>query len=578
MVFNMAAERLWQVAPVLASRDSKLAELNLPEIVEQILYNRGLTDPVVIRQFLGLESLDCSPGRLSQLEAAVELIVSHIKAGDLIVVYGDYDADGVTASTILLETLSTLKAKTRIWLPDRVTEGYGLNKPAIDELAAAGAKLIITVDTGIRNKEEIAYAKTKGLEIIVTDHHRESPDPADWPDCLVIDPTMAKEDYPCKFLAGVGVAFKMVQALLQRSTLDSSQKQSLERRCLDLVALGTIADCVPLAGENRQLVKQGVEVLNEWRRVGLRELARVAQITGEVNEWNISWQLTPRINVAGRLDHANTAYRLLTTTDQAEAAQLADDLNQKNLERQQKTQEIVEFCLNELLELQADDSLLAFVSPRQEPWPEGIIGLVAGRLSEKTAKPVLVITKSENGYKGSGRSNVENFSLIAQLEEVAKNLDRFGGHAGACGFSLTVQQLPNFLTNIKKLAAAKLTGLDLRPKLIIDGELPADQIDLSLAEWLEKLAPFGQGNQQPKFVAYRQTIRDINTMGANKQHIKLRLGNYWALAFGQAEDYQAQALQPGSQVDLVYSLDINRWQGQAEPQLKIVDLRLSADK
>jgi single-stranded-DNA-specific exonuclease len=571
----MEAGRLWQVAPVLADRNPKLAELDLPEIIEQILYNRDLRELGVVRQFLGLEPFNCQPGRLSQLLEAVERIVEHIKVGNLIVVYGDYDADGVTASTILLETLTALKAKTRIWLPDRITEGYGLNKTAIDELAEAGAKLIITVDTGIRNKEEIAYAQTKGLEVIVTDHHRESPDSADWPDCLVIDPTMVKEDYPCKFLAGVGVAFKMVQALLERSTLDSSQKQSLERRCLDLVALGTIADCVPLAGENRLLVKQGIEVLNEWRRVGLRELARVAQINGEVNEWNISWQLTPRINVAGRLDHANTAYRLLTTTDQVEAAQLADDLNQKNIERQQKTQEIVDFCLNELLELQAEDSLLTFVSPRQEPWPEGIIGLVAGRLSEKTAKPVLVIAKSENGYKGSGRSNVENFSLIAQLEEVAADLDRFGGHAGACGFSLTVQQLPNFLTNIKKLATIKLAGLDLRPKLLVDGELSADQIDLSLAQWLEKLAPFGQGNHQPKFVAYRQTIRDINTMGASKQHIKLRLGNYWALAFGQAEGYQE--LKPGNQIDLVYSLDINRWQGQAEPQLKIIDLRISTD-
>lgn len=570
----MSDERLWQVAPALASRNEALAELGLPPVVEQILHNRGLDESSAIRQFLGLDSASCLPGQLSQLSEAVERIVEHIKAGNLIVVYGDYDADGVTASTILLETLATLKAKTRIWLPDRITEGYGLNKTAIDELATAGAKLIVTVDTGIRNKEEVAYARAKGLEVIVTDHHRESPDPQDWPDCLIIDPTMAKEDYPCKFLAGVGVAFKLAQAILERSTLDNVQKQGLERRCLDLVALGTIADCVPLTGENRQLVKQGIKVLNEWHRVGLCELARVAQVTGEVNEWNISWQLTPRINVAGRLDHANTAYRLLSTLDQAEAAQLAEDLDAKNSERQQTTIDIVKFCLDNLLELQAEDSLLAFVSPRQEPWPEGIIGLVAGRLAEKLAKPVLVITKSENGYKGSGRSNVEGFSLIAQLEEVSDDLDRFGGHAGACGFSLKVQQLPNFLTNVKKSAAAKLTGLDLRPKILIDAELPADQIDLSLAEWLEKLAPFGYGNPQPKLVAYRQTIRDINTMGANKQHIKLRLGSYWALAFGQAEGYQA--LQPGSQVDLVYSLEINRWQGQAEPQLKIIDLRPSA--
>jgi len=426
---------------------------------------------------------------------------------------------------------------------------------AIDELADLGAKLIITVDTGIRNKQEVAYAQKKGLEVIVTDHHRESPEPTEWPDCLIINSTMAREKYPCKFLAGVGVAYKLVQAILERSTLSDNQKKTLERRCLDLVALGTIADCVPLLMENRQLVKEGIEIMNTSTnpRIGLKELARVAQISGEINEWNISWQLAPRINVAGRLDHANSAYRLLTTKDRDEAAQ-----------------EIIDFCFSELLELQADDSLLVFISPRQDPWPEGIIGLVAGRLAEKTGKPVLVITKSEQGYKGSGRSNVENFSLIALLEEVASDLDRYGGHAGACGFNLKVQQLPNFLIDIKKLAVKKLAKLDLQPKLLIDAELPVDAIDMSIAEWIEKLAPFGQGNPEPKFVAYHEVIDDINTAGISQQHLKLRFGNYWALAFRQAENYSD--LRPGQIVNIVYNLEINRYNSHAEPQLKIIDL------
>jgi single-stranded-DNA-specific exonuclease len=245
-------------------------------------------------------------------------------------------------------------------------------------------------------------------------------------------------------------------------------------------------------------------------------------------------------------------------------------LNQKNNERQQKTQEIIDFCFSELLELQADDSLLVFISPRQDPWPEGIIGLVAGRLAEKTGKPVLVITKSEQGYKGSGRSNVENFSLIALLEEVASDLDRYGGHAGACGFNLKVQQLPNFLIDIKKLAVKKLAKLDLQPKILIDAELPIDAIDMSIAEWIEKLAPFGQGNPEPKFVAYHEVIDDINTAGISQQHLKLRFGNYWALAFRQAENYSD--LRPGQIVNIVYNLEINRYNSHAEPQLKIIDL------
>ena len=566
----MASPRQWQVASSLKKSNPELAELNLPFIIEQILHNRGLDKAVEIRQFLGLESFSADLGDFSQLSLAVEIIVKHIKAGNLIVVYGDYDADGVTACTILLETLAVLKAKARIWIPDRVTEGYGLNTTAIDEIAKWGVKLIITVDTGIRNKEEVAYAQKKGLEVIVTDHHRESPEPSEWPDCPIINSTMAREKYPCKFLAGVGVAYKLVQAILERSTLSDNQKKILERRCLDLVALGTIADCVPLLMENRQLVKEGIEMMNTRRRIGIGELTRVAQISGDINEWNISWQLAPRINVAGRLDHANSAYRLLTTSDRAEASQIADDLNQKNNERQQKTQEIVDFCLSELLELQADDSLLVFISPRQNPWPEGIIGLVAGRLAEKTGKPVLVITKSEQGYKGSGRSNVENFSLIALLEEVASDLDRYGGHAGACGFNLKVQQLPNFLIDIKKLAVKKLAKLDLQPKILIDAELPIDAIDMSIAEWIEKLAPFGQGNPEPKFVAYHEVIDDINTAGISQQHLKLCFGNYWALAFRQAENYSD--LRPGQIVNIVYNLEINLYNSHAEPQLKIIDL------
>jgi len=572
----MASPRQWQVASSLKKSNPELAELNLPFIIEQILHNRGLDKAVEIRQFLGLESFSADLGDFSQLSLAVEIIVKHIKAGNLIVVYGDYDADGVTACTILLETLAVLKAKTRIWIPDRVTEGYGLNTTAIDEIAKWGAKLIITVDTGIRNKEEVAYAQKKGLEVIVTDHHRESPEPSEWPDCPIINSTMAREKYPCKFLAGVGVAYKLVQAILERSTLSDNQKKILERRCLDLVALGTIADCVPLLMENRQLVKEGIEMMNTRRRIGIEELVRVAQISGDINEWNISWQLAPRINVAGRLDHANSAYRLLTTSDQAEASQIANDLNQKNNERQQKTQEIVDFCLSELLELQADDSLLVFISPRQNPWPEGIIGLVAGRLAEKTGKPVLVITKSEQGYKGSGRSNIANFSLIALLEEVASDLDRYGGHAGACGFNLKVQQLPNFLTDIKKLAVKKLAKLDLQPKLFIDSELPVSAIDMSIAEWIERLAPFGQANPEPKFVAYHEIIDDVNTAGISQQHLKLRFGNYWALAFGQAENYSD--VHPGQVVDIVYSLGINRYNNHAEPQLKIIDLRRTDNK
>jgi len=570
------------------------------QVILQLLYNRGFIGKFEIENFLNPDYEKCSldPFLFKDMEKAVELIIKHIKEQNKIVVYGDYDADGVTASAVLTETLTILKTKVDVYIPDRTSEGYGLNKKAIDELVQTKAKLIITVDNGIRNKEEVEYVKSLGLDIIITDHHEPPEAEDDLPNCLIINPMVECNNYPFKYLSGVGVAFKLVKALISKSKLDERDKRKLEKRILDLVAIGTVADCVSLLGENRVLVKQGLEVINEQRRVGLVELIKAAQINGRIDTWNISWQIAPRLNVAGRLEHANTAYELLITKDKNEARVIARRLNDKNIERQKITKEIIEYCIQIIDKKLFNEKILILVDPNliqgnkldvrlnKSFWPEGVIGLVAGRLCEQYSRPVLVITQANGEIKGSGRS-IDGFNIIEAIEQTAEFFSKFGGHAGACGFSLEDKNsLSGFINKIKKVANDKLKELDLKPKVMIEAELELSEIDEKLVEDLAKFAPFGENNPRPKFVSRDVQIRDIINMGIDAQHVKFRLassdnfghsGNpagresFWAIAFNQAEQWQH--LQIGDKVDIVYYVEKNEFNGRSEVQLKVVDIK-----
>lgn len=601
----------WQVAPAISSDIvSNYPEIN--PVLLQLLFNRGLKDKLDIEAFLGgklapektlligdnPEHAFYDPFLFKDMAQAVELIIGHIKKGNPIVVYGDYDADGVTSSVILLETLKILHAQVEVYLPDRVGEGYGLNKGAINQIVSQGFKLLITVDNGIRNREEIAYAKKLGLEIIVTDHHVLPEETKDSPDCLVIDPADKSEKYPWPYLAGVGVAFKLISALLFKANLPEKQKQLILEKSLDLVAVGTIADMVSLLGENRLLVKSGLKVLNNTKRLGLKELIKVSKINGDrpLEAWNVGWQLGPRLNAASRLSHANSAFALLTTTDQAEAEELATELNQRNLSRQQITEEIIA-QVEEQIDKDNLPNLIIGLAGEDQVWNEGVIGLVAGKITEKYYRPTLIITRlieeaefdpvtkrlvpKKVAFKGSGRS-VEEFNLIAAIETLAPFLDKYGGHPMACGFSIkTEENVREFSRQIGALANEKIFRAALVPKLKIEAELEFANLDLALAEQINALAPYGQNNQQPRFVSYGLRIDDITTMGFESQHIKMRLsslkaGDYktkslWALAFGGAANYKD--FQVGDRVDLVYYLEVNDFNGRREPQLKIIDLK-----
>lgn len=596
-------DKNWLIMPQI---DNKFIN-KFPEydsVVLQLLYNRKLTEKAEMEGFLNSDYARDSfdPFLFQNMPAAVELIIAHIKAGNKIVVYGDYDADGITASAVLAETLAVLKAQVDIYIPDRTSEGYALNKKAIDYFSQSGVKLIITVDCGIRNKDEIIYAKNLGIDVIVTDHHQPPEEKSEWPDCLIINPMIKEYAYPFKYLAGVGVAFKLAKAIISAAKIDDESKKKLEENILDLVAIGTVADCVSLLGENRVLVKEGLKIINKKKRLGLVELIKAAQVNYDIDSWNIGWQIAPRLNAAGRLDHANTAYELLTTKDASEAQAIAGRLNGKNCERQEITEEIVDFCCELVEREMMNDKILVIADPlilpsfssgsaalaansneakasqpglkagrNEQFWPDGVVGLVAGRLCERYSRPVLVITEANGEIKGSGRSIVE-CNIVQVIKETEEFFQKFGGHAGACGFTLKGKDsIKPLREKLKQIGERILAGIELKPKVVAEAELDLSAINEDLVGKLEQFAPFGQNNERPRFVSRNVQIRDIMTMGLDGRHIKFRLNNFWAVAFNSAEKWQD--LRIGNTVDAVYYIEMNEWSGRSEIQLKVVDIK-----
>jgi single-stranded-DNA-specific exonuclease len=562
-------QKIWNILPS-APEDFFDKYPNYDRVVLQLLYNRGITEEGEISDFLNpdLEKIH-DPFVLKDMAESVERIIGCIKEGKKILIYGDYDADGITSSSLLFSLLHKLKADVSVYIPDRVIEGYGLNKEAIDKFAERGVDLIITVDTGIRNREEVEYASDKGLEVIVTDHHIPAED--DLPNCLIINPHLDREEYGCEFLAGVGVAFKLAQALIIRSTLADNDKDALIKTCLDLVAVGTVADCVPLLDENRVLVKQGLSVLNQTTRSGLLALIDVAGLSKnkkELQAWNIGFQIAPRLNASGRIGEVADAVDLLLAEKDKEAKNIAVKLDQENAKRQEITEEIVS-SIEEKIESGEIGQGQVIVAVGSD-WNEGVVGLAAGRICERYYKPTLVITRAGGEYKGSGRS-IDELNMIEAVSECADLLDKYGGHAKACGFSLSQANLEAFSEKINKIAEKKLKGVELRPKLAIDAELDINEVDDELVNRVESLSPFGEGNPLPVFVSRDVCIKNIVTMGNDGRHIKFRFNGYWALAFGKAEAWKGFKI--GDRVDIVYSVEFNNFNGNTQAQLKLWDIR-----
>ena len=569
----------WIVHP--AAPASHFARLShVAPLIVQLLWNRGIDDPTKVEAFLKGETRLDDPFRIQGMNEAVTRIRRAIRLGERIAVYGDFDADGVTATALLVQTLSALGAFVRPYIPHRVDEGYGLNNNALAELAREGQQLVITVDCGIRSVEEVAFANRLGLDVIVTDHHSIGPELP--PALAAINPKRQDCPYPFKGLAGVGLAYKLAQALL-RSHRQTPIRAGLavglaEEELLDLVALGTVADLAPLLDENRMLVQRGLAKLNRTQRPGLQAMMGVAGAApGQVTATTIGFALGPRLNAAGRLDSAMLSYELLLTDDVFKASQLAGQLNALNARRQQVTAEAFQQAQAQIEANGSDEYLHVAAS---EQFLAGIVGLVAGRLVEQYYRPAIVMELGQQQSRGSARS-IGEFDITAALDRCAAEglLVRHGGHAAAAGLTVENRKLPALTARLRAIAAEALAEKDLRPPLLIDQEIALGDVDYAVLGLLQEMEPTGYANPQPRLLSRNLLVRDARKVGADGAHLKLtvsdpaagsRSGQSWdAIAFRQGHWYGNLP----RAVDLVYSLEENVWNGNRRLQLVVEDLR-----
>jgi single-stranded-DNA-specific exonuclease len=553
-------------------------ELGLSEPVAITLVRRGYRTPEEARAFLDADESH-SPDEFESMGSVTQQVLEAVEAGKRITVHGDFDVDGVCATTILVNALRELGADECDWLiPDRIADGYGLSAPNIEQLAARGTQLLITVDCGITAVEEVALAQSLGLDVIVTDHHQPGPE---LPDCLILHP--AVDGYPFEELCGTAVAWKLASALRGASGAGSDGSRSrgvptdpapeaLADADLDLVALATVADVVPLVGENRALVRRGLEEVRRARRPGIRALLEAAKCEPtQLDEGDLAFRLAPRINAAGRLYRADAGVELFLTEDEGRAAEIAVELSRANSERRATEREVdaaTEAARRELPDELREAPGLVLAG---EGWHPGVIGIVASRLVERHHRPVVVISlDGEGGGRGSGRS-IPGFDLLAALETCAEHLEGFGGHRAAAGLQLRADKLDAFQVAFAAHATAVLGPDDLRRTERIDAMVGGEGLGIDLAEELERLAPFGMGNPGVRLLVPAARVRDVRTMGEGKHaRFSLHSGSHRALgvAFGRA----TLGVGEDDPVDATVRLEVNRWNGSVEPRLVLREL------
>ncbi len=538
--------------------------------IVQTLYNRGLKSPQEVRDFLREGEDKANPFRLKGINEAVARLRQALRSAEPIAVYGDFDVDGLAATALLVETLRSLGGCVIPYVPRRISEGYGLNPDGLTHLAQQRVKLVVTVDCGIRSCNEVALAAALGMEVIITDHHSV---PQELPSALaIVNPKQEGCPYPFKELSGAALAYRLAQGLLRvQGQVRIGRQEWLpeEEELLDMVALGAVADLVPLWGENRQLVRAGLARLNERPRPGLYALAQQAGLTpGAITSQSISFQLAPRLNAAGRLDRPEVSLELLLTKDPGRAGTIAAQLEEMNRKRRSLTGELLKRALEEVEARRMDEDNFIFLGGRD--YFSGVSGLVAARLVELFYRPALVLEVGEELSRGSARG-IPEFNLVAALEGCQEYLTRFGGHAMAAGVTLPSENVGKLEEALKAIADQELSGQTLMPALSIDAELALEKLTPEIFPALEELAPFGQGNPEPLFLARDVKVREGRQVGG--AHLRLSLasaGVVWsAIAFHQG--HWAENLPP--RIALVYSLQMNRWQGQEVLELRVQDLR-----
>jgi single-stranded-DNA-specific exonuclease len=533
--------------------------------IREILKSRGISEESDILEFISEKpKRTYDPFLLKNMEAGVDLLLSSIEQNKKICIYGDYDADGVTSISLMLQILAHLTNNVSYYIPSRFDEGYGLNKEAIELIKADGSQLILTVDCGSVSYEEVEYGKNIGMEFIVTDHHNINEKSAD---CILINPKQTDCTYPFKHLSGCGVAFKVAQAIQRKAGLPKSVLTEL----LDLVAIATIGDIVPLIDENRTLTKYGLEIINSKKRPGLHCLIEgTGLVPGKIKSENIAYIIVPHLNAAGRMLDAKVGVTLLTSKDQQEFSSAAVLLMENNRERKRIQEESFCACSEMVKSAHKVDSFLLIDAKEIH---EGIAGIVAGKLKDEYGRPVIIVTPSggEGFLKGTGRS-IPGINLYDMLKKYEDLFLKFGGHSGACGFLMKadfLEKLRNSL--IEETEELYRSRPDLfQQETVIDAILRQEDLDIAFAMEIEKLAPFGCQNEKPVFLLESIYPSEINYMGDNKQHVRFagsegKSNGFSCILFQKAQDY-SELLQKGVALNLSGYPDINHWNGNSKIQ------------
>ncbi len=565
MALNQGKNWLISV-PITPQANEALAAF--PPIMRQLLFNRGYATETSAQAYLRAEAeFDTSPFQMAGIPAAVDRVRYALDHQEPIAIYGDYDVDGVTATALLVQALRALGGKVCGYIPNRFDEGYGLNNEALSNLQAEGTRVVISVDCGIRSPNEAAHARAIGLDLIISDHHQ----PADGdlpPAFAIVNPKQVGDSYPDKDLAGVGVAYKIVQALIV--SIGKAPEGFRADDLLDLVALGTVADLAPLVGENRILVRKGLQKLRETKRQGLFSLAAVSDLPlSRITATSIGFILGPRLNAAGRLESALAAFDLLTTTDVRTAGDLAQQLNIQNRQRQEITRKIQAEA--ETIAM-ADDPSAELLFAVHPDFNAGVVGLAASRLVETYYRPAVVGQISAETTRCSCRS-IPEFHITDALDQCKDLLIRHGGHAAAAGFTVNNENLDELKMRLKSLAKEQLRGRDLRQTLNADAEVPLSDLKAGLLKYLEYLQPTGYGNPEAVFVSRDVRITNSRAAGADGKHLKLVVtdGRVTFDAIG----FRLGHLQPDlpRRVDVLYTFELNEFNGRTTLQLNLKDIK-----
>ena len=543
-------------------------QLDAPLAAAQAMVNRGVDTLEAARRFLdpALEDLH-DPFELLDLPRAVARIHAAVAGGERILVHGDYDVDGITSTYLLYVALRELGARVEYRIPHRTRDGYGLSVQAIEDARRRSCTLIVTVDCGITATEAVTRARDAGIDTVITDHHEPL---GDLPEAVaVVNPHRPGCPYPFKHLAGVGVTFKLVEAMLR-------DRGGLERAgdFLDVVAIGTIADVVPLVGENRVLARLGLERLSQSSHLGLRALIEVAGLQGKIiSSGQVAFVLAPRINAAGRMGNAEQGLRLLLSRDPQEARVCAESLEEDNDLRRRYDEEALEEAARQVVE-ELDWPRCSSILLWSERWHPGVIGIVASRLVERFQRPTVLVALNGNRGRGSGRS-LPGLDLNQVLGHCRDLLEAYGGHAFAAGLTVGRERLPELRERLESLVRERLSPEDCVPRIPIDAEVQLGECDLTLVEWLERLSPHGLGNPEPVFVASGVAVGSVSAVGGGK-HLRLtvrdRTGNAEAIAFGLGD--RAQSVATAGRCDVAFVPSRNEWMGETRVQLKVKGVRV----